>query len=72
MKQLIIDRFENNYAICEDGEKRMFAIEREEVPKEAKEGDVLRISDQGELTVDKEETKRRREKIAKMQNKLWK
>lgn len=72
MKQLIIDRFENNYAICEDAEKRMFAIEREEVPKEAKEGDVLRISDQGGLSVDAEETKRRREKIAKLQNKLWK
>lgn len=72
MKFLTIDRFENNYALCEDAEKRMFAIERAEVPAGAKEGDVLRISVEGVLSIDAEETKRRREKVKKLQNGLWK
>lgn len=71
MKSLTIDRFEGTYAICEDKEKKMFAIEKSELPDKAGEGDVLSISNEGVITVDKEETKRRREKIARMQNKLF-
>ena len=71
MKTLVIDRFENNYALCEDEERRMFAIERQELPAEAKEGDVLRISDEGEIKVDAQETAQRRDKNRKKQDKLF-
>lgn len=71
MRKLIIDRFEGNYAICEDQEKRMFAISLNELPQGAKSGDVLQISDGGELSVDQEETQRRRKKMASLQNKLF-
>lgn len=71
MRTLIIDRFENTYALCEDGERRMFAIEKNELPKGAKEGDVLRISDDGTIAVDQEETDRRRGKIKKLQNNVF-
>lgn len=71
MRKLSIDRFEGNYAICEDDERRMFAIELAELPKNAAEGDILAISDDGEITVDAEQTKRRREKIKKLQNSVW-
>ncbi len=71
MKYLSVDRIEGNYVICEDGEKKMFAIELSEVPKGVKEGDVLAISDDGELAIDVEETARRRSKIKKMQNSIW-
>lgn len=64
MKQLIIDRFEGIYAICEDSEQRCFAIETGELPEGARPGVVLRITDEGELTIDQEETKARRERIA--------
>lgn len=73
MRVLTVDRFEQNFVICEDAEKRMFALEREEVPQEGlQEGDVLVINDAGEISVDREETKRRREKMKKLQNGLWK
>lgn len=71
MKYLVIDRFEGNYALCEDAEKKLFAIELGELPKGAGEGDVLCISDQGELSVDAEETARRRARIGKKQKALW-
>ena len=71
MKTLAIDRFEGNYAICEGDEKKMFAIEIEELPKDAKEGDVLQITDEGEITVNAQLTAARRAKVKKMQDGLW-
>ena len=47
MRQLIIDRFEGKYAICEDQEQKYFAIAVEELPKGSAEGWVLEISDEG-------------------------
>lgn len=71
MRKLIIDRFEGTYAICEDQEKKMFAISLNELPQGAKTGDVLQISGAGELSVDQEETQRRRKKMAGLQSKLF-
>ena len=71
MKVLTVDRLEGNYVICEDGEKRFFAIEKEEAPADVKEGDVLRIGDDGELTIDREETERRKKRVRERQSKLW-
>ena len=71
MRKLIIDRFEGTYAICEDQEKKMFAISLNELPQGAKPGDVLQISGAGELSVDQEETQRRRKKMAGLQSKLF-
>lgn len=71
MRKLITDRFEGTYAICEDQEKKMFAISLNELPQGAKPGDVLQISGAGELSVDQEETQRRRKKMAGLQSKLF-
>ena len=71
MRKLIIVRFEGTYAICEDKEKKMFAISLNELPQGAKPGDVLQISGAGELSVDQEETQRRRKKMAGLQSKLF-
>lgn len=71
MKQLIIDRFEGKFAICEDAEEKYFAIETSELPDGAREGDVLRITDEGELLLDQEATNARREKIAAKQRKAF-
>lgn len=71
MKKMIIDRFDGVYAICEDKkEKAFFAIEQTELPAGARTGDVLVITDDGVLQIDKEETERRRTRILEKQNKL--
>lgn len=74
-RNVIIDRFEGTFAICE-GEGhgkdiKMYAIEIAELPPGAKEGDVLEISDDGTLKVNPEATSQRRSKIKKMQDSLW-
>ncbi len=71
MKQLTIDRFEGKYAICEDLEQRYFAIETTELPEGAKPGCVLDLSDEGELSLNLEETETRRRRIADKQRRSF-
>ena len=71
MRQLVIDRYEGKYAICEDGEEKYFAIELQELPEGAKEGSVLNITDEGELVLDEQETERRRQRILEKQRRAF-
>lgn len=71
MKQLVIDRFEGKYAICEDADQKYFAIETSELPGGAKEGCVLVITEGGDLSLDQEETERRRRKMAEKQRRAF-
>lgn len=71
MKTLTIDRFEGNFAICEDKDEKYFGIELSEMPKGAKEGDILEIDDEGVLTINVDATKERRTKMKKKTDSLW-
>lgn len=70
MKKMIVERFEGIYAICEDQDKAYFAIELSELPSGIRAGNVIRISDDGMLAIDAEETERRRARISEKQKKL--
>ena len=71
MRTLIIDRFEGNFAICEDENQKYFGIDQGEIPKDAKEGDILEIDQEGNIRINQEKTQARRNKIKKLQKKLW-
>ena len=71
MMMLSIDRFDGVYAICEGDDQKRYAIKTVELPKDVKPGDVLRISSDGSLALDAEETTRRRERIKRLQDKLF-
>ena len=43
MKELIIDRFENEWVVCEYEAGKTLDIPRSLLPDDAKEGDVLKI-----------------------------
>jgi len=66
--KLIIDRFEGKYAILESQDKNpmIFNFPSHLLPQEAKEGTVLNIN----IDIDREETKRRKDKIQNLLNKL--
>lgn len=66
---LILERFEGDTAVIENGEDRL-EVERRLVSAGAKEGDVLKLEN-GKYFPDKEETIKRREKIIKLQDSLW-
>ena len=63
--KVIIDRFEGDYAIVELPDMTMVDMPISLVPKGAREGDVLVIS------IDAEETAKRKEKIKKLMDDLW-
>ncbi|MEA4960434.1 hypothetical protein SDC9_174320 [bioreactor metagenome] len=70
MRYIIIDRFEGDYAVCEDENKEIVSIERARMPAEAKEGDVLVIHE-GEICLDIDETIKRKEHIRRLMDDLW-
>ena len=70
MKNLIIDRFGSGFAICEDENGEFFGIDIKEVPQSAKEGSVLTINQEGQLTLNEEETKKRTQSIKGKMDKL--
>lgn len=71
MKKFIVDRFEENYAVCETEDKKMVNIHRSELPENAKEGDVLILLQDNKYFIDSESTRQRRERIKKKMNSLW-
>lgn len=68
---LIVDRFEGEYAVCEDSEtQRTHNIPKVLLPKGLREGDCVREV-AGEYVIDGAETLRRRQKAKELLEKLY-
>ena len=63
---LIIDRFEGEYALIEF-KRRIFHVPKVILPKGAKPGDVINFH----ITVDKEATEERKERIAQLAKRVF-
>jgi len=68
--RIIIDRFEENYAVCEKENCEMVNIHISKIPIDAKESDVLSI-DGDIITIDIAETKARKKEVEKITKDLW-
>lgn len=68
--KVIIDRFEENFAVCEKESGEMINIEVTKLPRNIKEGDIL-IVDGNTISIDEKCTKARKEKINKLAEDLW-
>jgi hypothetical protein len=69
--QYIIDRIEQELAICEEESGAMVKLPLKELPKGSREGDVL-FKRNGTFQFDGEETNRRRQKMREKLNRLIK
>ena len=49
MKQLKVKNCDGVYYICEDKNEKFYAIPMEEMPEGAEQGDIIIISDNGEI-----------------------
>ncbi len=63
--QLIIDRLENDIAVCEYEEGKTLDLPRALLPAEAKEGDTLRI------LIDEQATKEQKNYAETLRNRLF-
>lgn len=70
MKTYIIDRFEENMAICETEENTIVKISRLDLPSESREGDILIQTKDETFYIDSEATKERRRKLEQLFSKL--
>ena len=68
--QLIIDRFEGDFAVCEDANKNIINIKKKNLPKEAKEGSIVLIKED-KYFIDYDKTKNRQKYIENLTNNLW-
>ena len=65
----IIDRFEGNYAVVELQGGKTINIDKRQLPIGVEEGMVINISES--ITIDNDETKRRKKEIEKLTEGLW-
>lgn len=69
--KLVIDRIEENLAVCENLETReMIQIEIQKLPSGIKEGTVIKFEG-NEYLIDKDEENQRRKRIEEKMNRLW-
>ena len=68
--RLVIDRFVGMYAVCELENGEFIDVPKEDIPKEAKEGDILIKTDNG-YCVDKTSTENKRKEIERKMNRLF-
>ncbi|KZM55868.1 MULTISPECIES: DUF3006 domain-containing protein [Aeribacillus] len=68
--KFIIDRFENDIAVCEDENGKIIEIVKSQLPKNAETGDVI-IQKNNRYYVDKQETSKRRQEIEELMDELF-
>ena len=70
-RELVVDRFENGYAVCEDRKtKEMYNIEISDLPENAKEGSVLKFEN-GKYVIDEKVEKEISDRIKEKMDDLW-
>jgi hypothetical protein len=67
---VIIDKFEGSYAVCEKEDRTMINISKDKIPHGAKNGDILNIINDV-ITIDVDETEKRQREIEKLTKDLW-
>jgi RNase P/RNase MRP subunit p29 len=70
MIQVVIDRFEDNMAVCEKTDRTMINIPRSKLPVQSREGDVLTIEGD-RIEIDPEATTAKKISIQKQTKDLW-
>lgn len=68
--RVVIDRFEENYAVCEKEDRTMINLERKLLPKEAKEKDIL-VLQNGAIFIDSSATQERKNEIDELMKDMW-
>lgn len=68
--KVVIDRFEGQYAVCIDDDKKILNIQINKLPENAKPGQVLNI-DGNVVCIDEKSTSEREAKIKKLMDQLW-
>jgi maltodextrin utilization protein YvdJ len=70
-QQITIDRFEGEYAVCENRQtNEMINIKKEDLPKNVKEGTILKFEN-NKYIIDEKEQENVEQRIKQKMDKLW-
>jgi hypothetical protein len=69
--KVTIDRFEGEFAVCEQEDRTMVNILKDNIPQEAKEGDILVIEGDS-ISIDVKGTAERKKRINRVMDDIWK
>ena len=70
-KQLVVDRFEENIAVCEDRDTgKTYNIELKNLPQDVREGDIIKLEN-GKYVKDEKEKEEISDRINEKMNNLW-
>lgn len=70
MKKFTVDRIEENKTVLECENGKFVSIETKSLPKNVKEGDILRF-EENSYFLDKSETEKRKKQIKDLMNSLF-
>ena len=71
IKEYTIDRFEGDFAVCEDRDTgEMVDFKRDDLPQNAKEGSILQYSN-GKFELDSKQEQEVSERIKQKMDNLW-
>lgn len=71
IKEYTIDRFEENFAVCEDRDTgEMVNFKRDDLPQNAREGSILKYSN-GKFEIDSKQEQEVSERIKQKMDNLW-
>ncbi len=70
--KLIVDRIENDAAVCEKEDLSHVNIKLSDLPEGTKEGSVIICNDDGSYRLDPDEETARKKKLLEIQKKLFK
>lgn len=71
IKEYTIDRFEGDFAVCEDRDTgEMVDFKRDDLPQNAREGSILKYSD-GKFEIDSKQEQEVSERIKQKMDNLW-
>ena len=68
MRHLTVDRIDGIYAICEDKDRKMFAIPKSELPTTLREGDKIDIDNEGVISVNGKATEAARANVRRKED----
>ena len=70
-KQLVVDRFEENIAVCEDRTTgKTYNIELKNLPQDVREGDIIKLEN-GKYVKDEKAKEEISDRINEKMNNLW-
>ncbi|MBQ7066967.1 MAG: DUF3006 domain-containing protein [Lachnospiraceae bacterium] len=69
---LVIDRFEENIAICQKEDKTLVKIPKYKLPLQIKEGDFITTDSKGVYVIAKEKTEEKKQEIHERFHRLFK